>query len=392
MIENILAGSATSLSYRARSVLESLGRPLIETACGSFDVQAFVRAGRATMREKDSIIQERLHGWHDGIYTHVETGWLEVDWDGDTFDVISIAWDSSGCRQARTFVLAPSIERAEALFTTVCQFCTGTVEREILVFEDGYFQKSAQLFKAIEAASLDDLILAPEMVARLREDFRGFFAAKDVYARYRIPHKRGALFCGPPGNGKTHAIKGLVRESGMPCLYVKSVRSRCDTDHANIRDIFDRAREVAPCILVLEDIDALVTDQNRSLFLNELDGFASNDGLMVVATTNHADRLDPALAQRPSRFDRKYTFEVPALPLRTRWLEVWNARVEPELRLTSSVLGRLAEKTNGFSFAHLKELGTASILRWVSERGDFDAVIENEAECLARQINTGEDR
>src|SRR5581483_6973466 len=132
MIENILAGSATSLSYRARSVLESLGRPLIETACGSFDVQAFVRAGRATMREKDSIIQERLHGWHDGIYTHVETGWLEVDWDGDTFDVISIAWDSSGCRQARTFVLAPSIERAEALFTTVCQFCTGTVEREIL--------------------------------------------------------------------------------------------------------------------------------------------------------------------------------------------------------------------------------------------------------------------
>src|SRR5207237_7749294 len=104
--------------------------------------------------------------------------------------------------------------------------------------------------------------------------------------------------------------------------------------------IFDRAREVAPCVLVLEDIDALVTDANRSLFLNELDGFASNEGLLVVATTNHAERLDPALAQRPSRFDRKYVFELPSLLLRARWLEVWHARIDAELRVSAAVLAR----------------------------------------------------
>ncbi len=390
MLQTALSGSTADISYRARSVFETLGRPLLETASCGFDVQAFVRAGHATSRAKPSVCQELLHGWHDGIRTHVETGWLEVEWDGETFDVILLAWDSAGCRQSRKFVLASSLDRAEALFTAVCHFCTGTVDREILVFEDGYFQKSHALWKAINAASLEDLVLTPEIVTRLREDFVGFFQAKDVYARYRIPHKRGALFIGPPGNGKTHAIKALVRESGKTCLYVKSVRSRGDTDHANIRDIFERARETSPCVLVLEDIDALVTDQNRSLFLNELDGFATNEGLLVVATSNHADRLDPALAQRPSRFDRKYLFDVPAMSLRARYLDGWNARLEEELLVSPAVLARLAEKTGGFSFAHLKELGTSSILRWVSDNGDFGAILETEAESLGLQVSATE--
>ena len=70
-------------------------------------------------------------------------------------------------------------------------------------------------------------------------------------------------------------------------------------------DVFNKARQLAPCILVLEDLDSLINDRNRSFFLNQLDGLTGNDGLLVLCTTNHAERLDPALSERPSRFDRK---------------------------------------------------------------------------------------
>ena len=70
-------------------------------------------------------------------------------------------------------------------------------------------------------------------------------------------------------------------------------------------DVFDKAREMAPCLLVLEDLDSLINDRNRSFFLNQLDGIEGNDGLLVLTTTNHPERLDPALSDRPSRFDRK---------------------------------------------------------------------------------------
>ena len=76
-------------------------------------------------------------------------------------------------------------------------------------------------------------------------------------------------------------------------------------EEASMADVFDKARQLAPCVLVLEDLDSLINDKNRSFFLNQLDGLQSNDGLFIIATTNHFDRLDPGLSSRPSRFDRK---------------------------------------------------------------------------------------
>lgn len=69
--------------------------------------------------------------------------------------------------------------------------------------------------------------------------------------------------------------------------------------------VFEKARMEAPCVLILEDLDSLINDANRSFFLNQLDGLENNDGLLVIGSTNHYDRLDPAITKRPSRFDRK---------------------------------------------------------------------------------------
>lgn len=70
-------------------------------------------------------------------------------------------------------------------------------------------------------------------------------------------------------------------------------------------DVFEKARQMAPCVVILEDLDSLINDGNRSFFLNQMDGLEGNDGLLVIGSTNHFDRLDPALSGRPSRFDRK---------------------------------------------------------------------------------------
>lgn len=76
-------------------------------------------------------------------------------------------------------------------------------------------------------------------------------------------------------------------------------------DEFGIKLIFERARREAPSLLVLEDLDSLITDTNRAFFLNEVDGIEDNDGLLMIGTTNHFDKLDTAISSRPSRFDRK---------------------------------------------------------------------------------------
>jgi len=76
-------------------------------------------------------------------------------------------------------------------------------------------------------------------------------------------------------------------------------------DEYSMEMVFGKARELAPCVIILEDLDSLINDSNRSYFLNQLDGLEGNDGLLVIGTTNHFDRLDPGISSRPSRFDRK---------------------------------------------------------------------------------------
>jgi AAA+ superfamily predicted ATPase len=258
------------------------------------------------------------------------------------------------------------------------------------VFSGGCWQRSRELWQAIQQASFELLVLAGDLGERLRADFEEFLAARADYERWGVPWKRGALFVGHPGTGKTMCIKSLVRHLGLPVLYVQSFKSSYQPEQSCIRDVFARARRVAPCVLVLEDLDALVTAPARSFFLNELDGFAANQGIVTIGSTNHPEKLDPALVDRPSRFDRKYHFDLPAAPERRRYLEQWNGRVAPEMRLDARALDSLADATAGFSFAYLKELFAASLMRFASGRGKgtLAEVAAREAVALRAQMTT----
>ena len=194
---------------------------------------------------------------------------------------------------------------------------------------------------------------------------------------------------GPPGNGKTHTVKALINQTKQPCLYVKSFKSYWGTDQDRIREVFVRARKTTPSVVVLEDLDSLIDNQNRAFFLNELDGFAANTGVVVLATTNHPEKLDPAILDRPSRFDRKYYFNLPAAPERLAFIASWNQSQEPELRLHESALPALVEATDGFSFAYLKELFLSSMMQWIADggRAKMDTVMLKRVDVLREEMN-----
>lgn len=121
---------------------------------------------------------------------------------------------------------------------------------------------------------------------------------------------------------------------------------------------------MAPCVLIFEDLDSMVTDEIRSYFLNEVDGLDSNDGILMIGSTNHLDRLDPAIAKRPSRFDRKYHFRVPDAQERAQYCRHWARKLasHPLVAFPEELCSVVAGLTEGFSFAYLKELLVASLL------------------------------
>jgi SpoVK/Ycf46/Vps4 family AAA+-type ATPase len=158
----------------------------------------------------------------------------------------------------------------------------------------------------------------------------------------------------------------------------------------SIQEVFGQARKSAPCVLVLEDLDALITKRNRSHFLNELDGFARNDGILTLATSNHPQKLDPAIVDRPSRFDRKFLFDLPARPERRRFLTGWNVRLEAPMRASNETLAGVADAAEGFSFAYLKELCMAALMRWMSMpcEGAMNDILPEQVMHLRAQMHT----
>ena len=182
----------------------------------------------------------------------------------------------------------------------------------------------------------------------------------------RIP--RGVLLVGPPGTGKTLLAKAIAGEAGVPFFSISGsefVEMFVGVGASRVRDLFKKAKENAPCIIFVDEIDAVgrsrgtgigggndEREQTLNQLLTEMDGFEGNSGVIVVAATNRADILDPALL-RPGRFDRQVSVDVPDLKGRMDILKV-HAKNK---RLTDEVsLDMIAKRTPGFSGADLANL------------------------------------
>lgn len=132
----------------------------------------------------------------------------------------------------------------------------------------------------------------------------------------------------------------------------------------SLSTIFTQARRYAPCYLIFEDLDTIITEQTRSYFLNEVDGLRSNDGIFMVGSTNHLDRLDPGISKRPSRFDRKYFFPNPNHDERVKYGQFWQGKLKDnkDVEFPDEICEATAKITDGFSFAYIQEAFVASLL------------------------------
>ena len=268
---------------------------------------------------------------------------------------------------------------------------------EIFVFDNGYWAKSKELWKSVSGASWTDVILSPAMKQNIIDDVQGFFDNQELYAQFAVPWKRGVILHGVPGNGKTVSIKAIMaslyaREDEVPSLYVKSLSTNCQTEQYAIQQIFQKARSMAPCLLIFEDLDSLVNDDIRSYFLNEVDGLESNDGILMIGSTNHLNKLDPAISKRPSRFDRKYHFKIPGEEERRLYTEYWRGKLlkNGAVDFPEELCEVIANLSEGFSFAYLKELFVMALLSLVrgSKGDDYDIVDLKEATSAAASDTT----
>ncbi|HKZ02173.1 MAG TPA: ATP-binding protein [Pyrinomonadaceae bacterium] len=370
------------------------GKAILEGETGYFDLEAFVRAGKCSVVHETSIFNHIKTDWEGpgkAPKQSLENSWLNVLWRGQILDVVLVTYSQRCYPSRHHWIVADTKQLAEDFFAEVCEW-SSEVRSEVLVFEDGEWTKNKELFDAIKIATFENIVLHDTLKKEIQDDFAQFFLSRDVYERYRIPWKRGVLFIGPPGNGKTHTLKALVNQLQKPCLYVKGFKSEYATDQENLALVFARARMTTPCLVVMEDLDSMIDDKSRAFFLNELDRFEANTGVVILATTNHPDRLDPAILDRPSRFDRKYYFDLPAEAERSAYVAFWNAQLQPELRLTETVAPAVVEQTQGFSFAYMKELFLSSMMQWMTREGDvsMDEIILGQAVQLRKQINAVE--
>ncbi len=221
-----------------------------------------------------------------------------------------------------------------------------------------------------------------------REKFKGIGA--------RVP--RGVLLSGQPGTGKTLLARAIAGEANVPFFAASGSDFSgiiVGLGVAKIKEIFDMAKRNAPCILFIDEIDAIgqkrsqhsYNDQDREQTLNqlliEMDGFANNTGIIVIGATNRADMLDPALL-RPGRFDRQVYIELPDMAGRREILDLYAKRV----KINDDVnIQDLARGTTGFSGADLENLLNEAALHAV--RNGRDAIAPTDVEEARDKILMG---
>lgn len=230
------------------------------------------------------------------------------------------------------------------------------------------------------------LFLSEEMKKDIMSQVSAFFDNRDRYKEMGIPYRRGFLFSGAPGNGKTLAVRQIIRmayKEHKAQAWVLNIDVR--TDEHDLSNLLRAAsNDKAAGIVVLEDMDSLTREaaMTRTGLLAQLDGVNPKEGVLIIGTTNNPGDIDPALSKRPSRFDRIWQFESPDAKLRRDYLR-W---AFPDTKL----LDTLVEKTVEWSFAFLNELrvtaGFYAIAAGKEKVDDED--IQKALELLDKQFKT----
>ena len=234
------------------------------------------------------------------------------------------------------------------------------------------------------------------------EEVVEFLKSPQKYNELGAKIPKGVLLYGPPGTGKTLLAKAVAGEAGVPFFSISGsdfVEMFVGVGASRVRDLFDQAKKSAPCIVFIDEIDAVgrqrgaglggghdEREQTLNQLLVEMDGFSANEGIIMIAATNRPDILDPALL-RPGRFDRQIVVDRPDIKGRTEILKV-HCKGKPVGQDVS--LDVIAQPTPGFTGADLSNLVNEAAL--LTARRDKKVINMPEMEEAAERVIMGPER
>ena len=355
---------------------------------------------RLLVKDKDQTVTGLLDDGSGGEGDPFEYPYPDYYDIATTFDEAGIPYYTDPQNQGLWFTLLTSFVPL-LLFVLLFLFLMSSMQgsgNRVMSFGKS---RAKRMTKDSPKVTFADVAGANEAVQELTE-IKEFLESPQKFQRLGARIPKGALLVGPPGTGKTLLARAVAGEAGVPFFSISGsdfVEMFVGVGASRVRDLFEQAKQNSPCIIFMDEIDAVgrqrgaglggghdEREQTLNQLLVEMDGFDAKGGIIMIAATNSPDILDPALL-RPGRFDRQIVVDRPDLPGREKILQVHTRGkpLGPDINIET-----LARSTPGFTGADLANLVNEAAL--LAARHDKEQIDQSEMEEAIDRVIAGPER
>ena len=226
------------------------------------------------------------------------------------------------------------------------------------ILKNAFFDMQFNFIKRSE--TVNDLIAwNADVRKQLDKDVIEFLKVMPILRNNGLPNSRGIILSGPPGTGKTMIAKSLASKTSVTTILISAEMIQQKNE---VKSIFRLGRKLAPTLMIIEDIDTAGTVSRRFTdhpilgeYLQSMDGMEPNNGMVIIATTNHTENIDPAISDRPGRFDRIIDVPLPNYSQRSGIISNILAKMPAE-EISESEIAKIANRSSGLSGAWIREI------------------------------------
>ena len=315
------------------------------------------------------------------IKKHRWNGDIRLDWHGSPIILRSFYYEEDhGCAKPQFLIAVKDWAVFEDFFRALLEFSREKDKLRAV----GRIQSYTDEIRC-ENISWNDIVLPIGMAADIQASSESFFSSKERYDKFKLPYKRGFIFCGPAGCGKTLASKIIISTLKLPAYSLTHMGETHMTLRA-IEEAFEWALQNAPSVIAIEELEKMADRQYISLILNLMDGLRPLRGVLVIACTNYPEQVDPTLLLRPSRFDRVWAFPLPDQEARFKLLKKKGGE-----HFSETTLMEAAKRSEGFSMAYVQEIFATTLSLSAQKKTEItDALLLESVEVLRHQIKNAQ--